>query len=119
MKRECLECKTSIWGRLDKKFCSDQCRSTYYNRRNGQTLNFMRRVNRILRQNHRILADLNPGGRTRLHREQLLAAGFRFAYFTNEYVTRSGKVYRFCYDQGYLELEDGYVALVEREEYVE
>ena len=45
--------------------------------------------------------------------------GFRFGYFTNEYATRSGNIYRFCYEQGYLELDKDYFALVVRKEYVD
>ena len=30
--RECLECSTALMGRVDKKFCNDQCRNSYNNR---------------------------------------------------------------------------------------
>jgi len=49
----------------------------------------------------------------------MMEKGFNFRYHTNTYVTRSGKTYQFCYDQGYIELEGGYVALVVRQEYVD
>jgi hypothetical protein len=119
MKRKCLECGESIIGRADKKYCSAQCRSSYNNRLNSDTVNFVRNINNILRRNRRILVALNPTGKARVHREQLLEQGFRFGYFTNEYVTKSGNVYRFCYDQGYLEREDDYFTLVVRKAYVE
>ena len=45
--------------------------------------------------------------------------GFKFSYFTNIYKTKAGKEYYFVYDQGYLELEDNYYALVIRKSYVE
>lgn len=118
MKRLCLQCKDRLRGRIDKKFCSDLCRSKYHNRHQRERARYMRQVNQILRANHRILTLLNPEGKTRLPRSQLVAHGFHFGYFTNEYVTRQGKVYRFCYEQGYLELEDGEVALVVKEAYV-
>jgi hypothetical protein len=79
----------------------------------------MRNINNILRKNRRILAALNPNGKARVHREKLLAEGFKFSYFTNEYVTKSGNNYRFCYDQGYLEIDNDYYTLVVRQEYVE
>ena len=49
----------------------------------------------------------------------LLDEGFKFSYFTNEYKTKTGKVYRFCYEHGYLQLENNLFALVFRKEYVE
>ncbi|HKK78693.1 MAG TPA: hypothetical protein VJ933_03650 [Phaeodactylibacter sp.] len=119
MKKTCVECGESFHGRADKKYCSAYCRSVHNNRRNRDFNNFMRNINNILRKNRRILADLNPKGKTRLHRDKLLEQGFKFSYFTNEYVTKSGRVYRFCYDQGYIETENGYLTLVVRQEYVE
>lgn len=117
--RRCLECGAPLRGRADKKYCSAQCRSMYNNRLNSDVTNFVRHINHLLRKNRRILAALNPEGKARVHREKLLEMGFRFGYFTNEYVTRSGNVYRFCYEQGYLELDQDYFALVVRKEYVD
>ncbi|MCO6491218.1 MAG: hypothetical protein J5I98_22570 [Phaeodactylibacter sp.] len=119
MKNKCLECGDKFIGRADKRFCSAQCRSSYHNRQNRDATNFVRNINNILRRNRRILADLNPRGKARVHRDKLLESGFRFSYFTNEYVTKSGNVYRFCYDQGYLEGDNDYYTLVVRQEYVE
>lgn len=119
MKKTCIECGDEFTGRADAKFCCTHCRSNYNNRQNRDTNNFMRNINNILRKNRRILAALNPNGKARVHREKLLAEGFKFSYFTNEYVTKSGNNYRFCYDQGYLEIDNDYYTLVVRQEYVE
>lgn len=119
MKKTCIECGEKFHGRADKKYCSDHCRSVHNNRRNRDFNNFMRNINNILRKNRRIMADLNPDGKTRIHRDKLLDQGFKFSYFTNVYVTKSGRTYHFCYDQGYIETENGYLTLVVRQEYVE
>lgn len=78
----------------------------------------MRRINNILRKNRRILAKLNKSGKTKLPKSKLVDQGFNFQYFTNTYTTKGGKVYHFCYDQGYINLENEYYMLVERQEYV-
>ncbi|RME98680.1 MAG: hypothetical protein D6772_08735 [Bacteroidetes bacterium] len=117
--KNCAFCKDPIRGRHDKRFCSDQCRSAFHNRENSDRTNFMRNINNILRKNRRILATLNPGGKANVHRDKLVEQGFNFRYFTNEYVTRSGNVYRFIYEQGYLERENDFFTLVVRQEYVE
>lgn len=119
MKRHCQECGVEFFGRRDKKFCSDPCRNTYNNRLNRDETNFIRNVNYTLRKNRRILAELNPNGKTKIHRDKLVQKGFNFQYFTNLYRTKKGNTYHFCYDQGYLELEDNYYALVIRQKYVD
>jgi len=48
-----------------------------------------------------------------------MSNGFNFNYFTNEYKTKSGNLYRFCYEHGYIRLPKGDYALVIRKEYVE
>ncbi len=119
MKKKCIECGDSFSGRADKKFCSDQCRNAYNNRLNSDSNNFIRNINNILRKNRRILAALNPKGKTKIHREKLLEQGFKFSYFTNTYTTKAGKTYHYCYDQGYLPLENDFYFLVVRQAYVE
>lgn len=120
MTKKCLECGDKFKGRADKRFCSAHCRSAYNNRLNSDTTKFMRNINNILRKNRRILATLNPTGKTaKVSKDKLLDEGFKFAYFTNVYRTKAGKTYRFCYDQGYLPLENDMFALVVRQSYVE
>ena len=111
--RSCLECGKPVFGRVDKKFCSDSCRNAYNNRSNSTSTKYIRQVNNILIRNRRILLDLNPNGKRKMHRDKLLIVGFDFEYFTNTYTTKAGDEYRFCYEQGYLTLEDGFVLLVE------
>jgi predicted nucleic acid-binding Zn ribbon protein len=118
-KKKCLVCEEPITGRSDKKFCCDQCRTTHFNRQNADQSKFMRNINNILRKNRRILEILNPNGKTTVTKTDLLDEGFKFAYFTNEYKTKAGKTYRFCYEQGYVQLEGNLYALVFRKEYVD
>lgn len=117
--KSCLECGEPIYGRSDKKFCSDQCRNTYNNNLNRDDVNFMRRINHILRKNRRILAKLNTGNKTNVTRKQLLDEGFNFSYFTNIYTTKSGKHYFFCYEEGYLKTGEEWFTLVKRQSYVD
>ena len=119
MKKKCLVCDETFTGRIDKKFCSDQCRTVYNNRLNSDSNNFVRNINNILRKNRRILESLNRTGKAKIHKDKLIERGFRFAYFTNIYTTKAGNQYHFCYDQGYLALPDDWFALVVRQEYVE
>lgn len=78
----------------------------------------MRRINYTIRKNRSILAKLNPRGKAKVHKMKLMDSGLNFDYFTNVYRTKAGKTYYFCYDQGYLELEDDFYALVVKENYI-
>ena len=118
-KKYCVECGELLQGRVDKIYCSAGCRSAYHNRINAGASKFIRRINRILRENRRILAELNPEGKARVARQRLLERGFKFSYFTNEFATRNGNLYRFCYDYGYRVTEDDYLTIVIRQEYVD
>lgn len=114
MQKNCPECGEKIVGRTDKKFCSDYCRNAHNNKINKDNTNLVRNINNQLRKNFRILEELNPTDKTRASKAKLQAKGFSFEYFTSIYTTKSGTVYYFVYDQGYLPLEGDYYALVKR-----
>ncbi len=116
--RYCLECGEPLHGRADKKFCSDQCRTTYHNRLHAEANSYLRRINTILKKNRNILASLNPHGKAKVHKETLLSKGYNFNYHTNVYETRTGNRYIFCYDMGYLPLQEDMYFLVHRQEYI-
>jgi hypothetical protein len=101
-------------GRVDKKFCSDYCRNAHHNNLNKDRKNLVRNVNNQLRKNYRILEEFNPNEKTTISKNKLLARGFNFEYLTSIYTTKTGKVYYFVYDQGYLPLENEIYALVKR-----
>ena len=81
---ECLECGEKIFGRSDKKFCSDGCRNTYNNNQKKDTTNLMRNINNILRKNCRILDEINVDGKAKTTKSKLTALGFDFNYITQE-----------------------------------
>jgi hypothetical protein len=114
--KSCEECGKLIVGRIDKRFCSDQCRNSFNNRLNSNVTNYVRNINNALRKNRRILMELNPQGKTRLSRDKLLARGFDFSCYTSTYKTREGSQYFYCYEQGYLPMDKGYYLLVVKKE---
>ncbi len=116
--RHCQECNQKLSGRKDQKFCSDYCRNTFNNRLNEDSTKYIRRINNILRKNRRILAELNPKGKITVDGITLAEEGFNFHYYTNVYKTQKGAAYIFCYDQGYLKLENDQYMLVQKQDYV-
>jgi len=117
-KRTCPECGIKVSGRKDKVFCSDYCRNTFNNRQNEDANATVRKINAILRKNRRILAALNPDGKKTVDGITLAEQGFNFHYFTNIYKTQKGAQYFFCYDYGYLKLENDQYMLVQKQDYV-
>lgn len=108
--KHCLECGEKILGREDKKFCGDGCRNAYNNKMNKDSNNLMRNINNKLRKNYRILSELNPEGKSKTTKTKLLSKGFDFEYITSIYTTKTGNIYYFLYNQGYMAIEnEGYV----------
>ncbi|MES2779232.1 MAG: hypothetical protein V4651_04965 [Bacteroidota bacterium] len=111
--KTCLQCGSEIKGRIDKKFCDDQCRTTHNNHLKSDN-NLMRNINNILRKNRKIIEDFIPPEETKSKstRKRLEEKGFGFAYHTHTYTTKAGATYYFCYEYGYLPLEHDYFMLV-------
>ena len=114
---QCLQCNKTIRGRTDKKFCDDSCRNTYNNQLKSGSNNLMRNINNALGKNRRILENFFKADEeiAKTTREKLIEKGFQFKYITHTYTTQKGKVYFFCYDFGYMPLENGWYLLVKRE----
>ena len=111
--KRCLHCDKEVIGRADKKFCDKQCRNEYNNTQNAVSNNYIRKVNRIIKNNRNILEDLCPKDKSvKVHLKVLTKEGFSFDYFSNIYTTKADKTYYFCYEYGYLDLGGDYFALV-------
>lgn len=117
----CLSCKKPLKGRSDKKFCNDYCRNSYNNNLKSSTNNLVRNINNSLGKNRRILESfLNNQEKTiTTSKENLLQKGFQFKFFTHTYKTKKGHIYFFCYDLGYLPLDNDWYLLVRRKENIE
>jgi hypothetical protein len=115
-KKVCLDCGEPIKGRSDKKFCNDICRNSYNNKLNSDTNNYVRNVNNILRRNRRILEELlDDKTKLTVQKQKLSSKGFDFNFYTNQRVTKEVKHYFFCYEYGYLFLENDLLLLVKNE----
>jgi hypothetical protein len=111
--RTCLQCGSPVKGRIDKKFCDDQCRTAHNNRLKADT-HLMRNINNILRKNRKIIDFLIPPDETKSKatRKRLEEKGFSFSYHTHTHVTKAGTTFYFCYEYGYLPLDHNHYMLV-------
>lgn len=105
--RECLECGKRLLGRIDKKFCDDNCRSSYNNAKNRVKNMLIQRTNTQLRKNYRILSKYNTKDKATVARQTLALEGFNFELFTSTYTNKANNIYCFVYDQGYLSIHNG------------
>jgi hypothetical protein len=114
----CLKCKKPLKGRSDKKFCDDYCRAAYNNELKSAANNYIRNVNNALGKNRRILESLLPDGEStaKTNRDKLIEKGFQFKYLTHLFTNQKGNVYHFCYEYGYLPLENNWFLIVKRNE---
>lgn len=117
MDKTCLECGDTLKGRVDKKYCSDLCRNSYNNKLNSRhKSDYVRNVNSILRRNRKILENLTSSETAKSNRLKLQQHGFNFSYHTHVYTTKKGAKYFFCYEYGYLPVEDDQLILVKNKE---
>lgn len=112
MNKSCPECGQTIYGRADKKFCSDSCRNSFNNRQSANASNLVKNTNNQLKKNRRILELLCPGDKARVSRRTLLEKGFSFELMTSLRVTKNGHSYYFVYEFGYLALENNNYLIV-------
>ncbi len=115
---QCLQCGKPLRGRSDKKFCDDYCRNNFNNQLKSKTTNLVRNINNAMMKNRRILEHLFAEGEemSKVKKDRLIEKGFQFKYMTHQYVNKKGNTYFFCYDIGYLPLENDWFLLVKRKD---
>ena len=114
----CTHCEKILKGRSDKKFCDDYCRAAYNNDLKGPANNLVRNINNALGKNRRILQTYlkEETEMCKTTKDKLLEKGFQFKYITHTYLNKKGNTYYFCYDLGYLPLDNDWFLLVKRSE---
>ena len=98
----CLECGDRIkYGRADKKFCCEECRTRHHNKQVKDGRAFRRKVLRQLDRNYSILDSLLNAGMTSADIMDLIAMGFAPGFVTSCKRMRSRMEYT-CFDIKYV-----------------
>lgn len=116
MAKKCPTCFETVIGRTDKIFCSDQCRNAFNNSKKRLSEKNIIQINKILRKNRKILSQLNPEGKTSVRKLVLEKFDFNFQYHTHLFTSANGNTYFFCYEYGYLIIENGKKVLIVNEQ---
>ena len=84
----------------------------------GNYSSYVRNINNTLLKNRKILASVLPDTEetAKANKEKLQRLGFQFKYLTHTYTTKTGKTYSYCYDYGYLPLDNDWYLIVKRKE---
>lgn len=118
--KKCLACEKPLKGRADKKFCDDYCRNNYNNQQKakGSHSSLVRNINNALLKNRKILETILPDTEetAKANKDKLQRLGFSFKYLTHIYTTKTGKTYYYCYDYGYLPLDNEWFLIVKKKE---
>ncbi|MBS1730192.1 MAG: hypothetical protein JSS67_05365 [Bacteroidetes bacterium] len=113
--KNCLACHKPLRGRSDKKFCDDYCRNAYNNQLRIKEPPAIKKIILILKNNRKILADLlGEENMIKKPKEKFLTLGFLFDYHTHIYKNKNGNIYFFCFEYGFLPLENDWFLIVKR-----
>ena len=119
MNDKCQLCGEELRGRIDKKFCSDQCRATAHNQNKKVAEKAVYHINKVLKKNRNILKKLNPVGKSTVPKEFLVLQGFDFRFYTHIYISENTNTYFFCYEFGYMPLlKENKVVIINWQEYM-
>lgn len=106
VKTHCQYCQEALTGRSDKKFCNAYCKSAYqYEQRKAKESLFFK-IDRQLKKNRSLLKYFNQAGKSVIRKEDLLERGFDPMYFTHYWKNPQAKVYLFCYEYGFMEIQE-------------
>ena len=107
MERLCLSCNKLVEGRVDKLFCSPYCKSSYHyiKNRNKKMTRFLI-VDEQLKRNRNILQHFHKSGKKTLLKSELVDKGFDPNFFTNYWKNSKNDVYLFCYEYGFLSINE-------------
>jgi hypothetical protein len=118
--KKCLFCDKPVRGRTDKKFCHDACRNSYNNQQKAKAnySGYIRNINNTLLKNRKILEGILPANEetAKASQDKLVQKGYVFKYHTHSYTNHRGNAYYYCYDYGYLPLENNWYLIVRRKE---
>lgn len=112
-RKHCLHCDKELTGRADKKYCDDYCRASYHSVKGRDNVRgYMSRTNKTLKKNRQILHELCPDDKNKVLCSQLVKKGFDFNILTSIRKTEAGKIYHYCYEMGYLIINEKYILIV-------
>ena len=98
----CLECGKELnYGRTDRKFCCEDCKNKYHNRKNRNSRITHLRVLSALNRNYEILDKLFKSGVKSIDLIDITTMGFRAEYSTGYIKSGKHQLYH-CFEYSYI-----------------
>lgn len=105
--RDCVFCGKPLFGRADKFFCNDYCRSSHNNKALPEARSVVGAINHILRKNRKIMKGFLGGEKQiQVHKHVIESKGFNFEFFTQRKEDDNGTPHYYCYEYHYFFFED-------------
>lgn len=105
----CENCSKELFGRIDKRFCNDNCRNEFNRKKKQQEIQkaneSMPEILKIIKKNYEILLSygaIDENTEFVVSKDNLLQKGFNFRFFTSY---DSINEYHFCFERGWCDLE--------------
>lgn len=112
-KRNCPECyKEFMAHRADQMFCCSKCRYDFHNRLARNNRKKILPMDNILHKNREVLMSLCKDSSAIVSRNQLLEAGFDFAFHTHSLQDSNKVKYDFVYEFGIAHAGEGNYKIV-------
>ncbi len=108
MENLCKICKAPLHGRIDKIFCSIQCKNRYHFSLRRDTNKAAKISDKILHRNRSILLELMGKNirQKKVTRILLDQKKFNYNYVTGYYVNSRNKIYNYVYDFSWMIFSD-------------
>jgi predicted nucleic acid-binding Zn ribbon protein len=111
-KKKCLYCGDTLLGRVDKKFCSDDCRARAGAEKRKKNLDLFKQTHKKLQKNRSIILMLKEAGWVTIPLLSLQSIGFEDKLVTQIIYMEKNNSLRFIYDTAFLHNEEN-ITLVE------
>lgn len=111
----CKHCDKKVVGRIDKEFCSIDCKNKYNYERRSQTKSATAVIDGYLHRNREILATLmGLSNKLIIDKSVLDQTGFKYDYHTSHYLNKDGKTYWMIYDFAWMTFSDQKILLIKK-----
>lgn len=115
MTNKCLNCRSPLSGRVDKMYCSLECKNTFSYAQRQNTKSATKTIDGYLHRNREILETLmGQSKKETFDRLVLVRTGFKFDYFTGIYKNKENKTYCIVYDFAWMEFSDQKILVVKK-----
>lgn len=111
--RLCKLCKSPLYGRRDKIFCSVKCKSSYHEKLSEVTFKASAQIDKILHRNRSILLEImgKNSAQKKIDRSTLDYKKFHFGYITHYHINSQNKMVHYVYDFSWMIFSDQQVLL--------